>query len=538
MGGANLIPVIDLFAGPGGLGEGFSSLSDAEGNPIFQTILSIEKESQAHRTLTLRSFFRKIVRENDGTIPLLYLQYMKSRDQGVLASLKDNYPGAWKAATEEAVCATLVDGDLTLVKKGAERLKEFGIKEDDQWVLIGGPPCQAYSLVGRSRRAHDEKLEEDPKQTLYKCYLAFIKELKPTVFVMENVKGLLSARRKGEGVFDRICSDMRAAGYEIRSLVKKEPTEPRDYVVKAENYGVPQMRHRVILLGVKEGCDIPSGILSVVERMTLRETFIGIPPIRSGFSENNSGWREMNWKSYINDAINRLLATEEGVDVEDILLRVKHKSPLRLMSRSKVTGEKGRYETWYRGKLGCHTVLANHESRTHMAADLDRYIFCAAYAEKHGEPARISELPQSLYPNHQNLRDVKKGDDIKFNDRFRVQLWDRPSTTVTSHIAKDGHYYIHPDPAQCRSLTVREAARLQTFPDDYLFEGNRTAQYTQVGNAVPPLLAQQIGKIVADFLGVEAFGFCDRLSPVNVDGESEDDTGNHPCEAEPSNQQE
>lgn len=524
-----MIPVIDLFAGPGGLGEGFSSLLDASGNPVFQTIMSVEKDEQAHKTLRLRSFFRKIVRANNGTIPLLYLRYMQNRENDCLASLIKKYPQEWIEAEGEAICATLEDGDDTLVKKGGERLKAFGVSENDDWVLIGGPPCQAYSLVGRSRRAHDKKLEEDPKQTLYRCYLAFICALKPSVFVMENVKGLLSARRKGEGVFDCICADMRAAGYAVRSLVKAEPSDPRDYVVESEHFGIPQMRHRVILLGVKEDCDTESGVLSRIESTTLREALVGIPAIRSGFSENNPGWRDMNWKSYLNGAVDRLLKTDEGKDVADVLLRVKSKRPLKLMTRSQVTGEKGPYEDWYRGRLGVHKILANHESRTHLASDLDRYVFCAAYAEKHGAPARISEFPKSLYPNHRNVLETKEGEEIKFDDRFRVQLWDKPSTTVTSHIAKDGHYYIHPDPRQCRSLTVREAARLQTFPDDYLFEGNRTSQYTQVGNAVPPLLAQQIGKIVAALLGHEAFGFCDHLSR-EVDGESEGDAGNHSCE--------
>lgn len=534
-----MIPVIDLFAGPGGLGEGFSSLLDENGQPVFQTIMSIEKDEQAHMTLRLRSFFRKIYRANGNRIPLAYLQYMEYHDEAYLQQLKDKYPDEWTAASDEALCATLDAHDNTLVEKGKERLRENGVEIGGTWVLIGGPPCQAYSLVGRSRRAHDkEGLEKDPKQTLYKCYLAFIRELKPSVFVMENVKGLLSATRKGEGVFERICEDMREAGYQIRSLVKEEAADPRDYVVEAERYGIPQMRHRVILLGIRKGCEEPTDTLTPLTAMSLREALIGIPGIRSGFSERNQGWRDMKWGQYIKGAIDKLLKTEEGKDLEDVLTRVRHQRAYRLMSKSIINGEKGPYEEWYRGRMGVHRVLSNHESRTHLASDLDRYVFCAAYAEKHAAPARITEFPRYLYPNHKNVLEVEEGEEIKFDDRFRVQLWDRPSTTVTSHIAKDGHYYIHPDPAQCRSLTVREAARLQTFSDDYLFEGNRTSQYTQVGNAVPPLLAQQIGKIVAKFLGVDARGFCDSLTRVTCDDETSDDTDSRSSEAVPLDQQE
>lgn len=512
-----MIPVIDLFAGPGGLSEGFSSLKDRDGYPIFQTVLSIEKDEQAHRTLRLRSYVRKIL-STHGKLPLVYLRYMKEPNEETFRALKEFNPKLWNEAEEEALCAELKDDDDTLVELGRQRLAAWRPNGTEPWVLIGGPPCQAYSLVGRSRRTHDKaKLEADPKQTLYKCYLAFIRELKPTVFVMENVRGLLSAQHKGEGIFDLICSDMRDAGYEIRSLVKSVATDPRDYIVEAERYGVPQMRHRVILLGVQKGCDIPSITLEPSEPITLRDALAGIPPIRSGFSERNRGWREMNWKQYINDAIQRMLETKEGTDLEEILLRVQHSHPQQLTAKNELCGTCGRYHNWYRGSLRKHTVLSNHESRTHLASDLDRYVFCAAYAEKHDAPARITEFPRYLYPNHKNVQNVKPGEEMKFDDRFRVQLWDRPSTTVTSHIAKDGHYYIHPEPEQCRSLTVREAARLQTFPDDYFFEGNRTSQYTQVGNAVPPLLAQQIGVIVADYLGYDAQSFVDGLRPRDLD---------------------
>jgi DNA (cytosine-5)-methyltransferase 1 len=145
------------------------------------------------------------------------------------------------------------------------------------------------------------------------------------------------------------------------------------------------------------------------------------------------------------------------------------------------------------------SLLANHESKAHMPADIVRYLFVSAYGHEMGSSPNLSDFPLALLPDHKNVDRESPGNSI-FKDRFRVQLADRQSMTVTSHIAKDGHAFIHPDPVQCRSLTVREAARLQTFPDSYVFLGSRTSQYTQVGNAVPPFLALQIADIVGEIL--------------------------------------
>ena len=143
-------------------------------------------------------------------------------------------------------------------------------------------------------------------------------------------------------------------------------------------------------------------------------------------------------------------------------------------------------------------VALNHESRGHMPSDLHRYLYSSAFAAVYEYSPKLKDFPASLLPAHKNVN--KKTGEAIFDDRFRTQCKYKPSTTVTSHIHKDGHYFIHPEPAQCRSLSVREAARLQTFPDDYLFCGPRTEQFKQVGNAVPPLLAFQIAKTVKSIL--------------------------------------
>ena len=166
------------------------------------------------------------------------------------------------------------------------------------------------------------------------------------------------------------------------------------------------------------------------------------------------------------------------------------------MSKDRGSGKflKENWEWFHDERIG---GVLNHETRSHIREDLQRYLWCSVFAKVKGNSPRLYDFPEELLPKHKNVKFGEKG---HFPDRFKVQLRDKPSKTVTSHISKDGHYFIHYDPLQCRSLTVREAARIQTFPDNYFFEGNRTQQYHQIGNAVPPLLAKQLAHTVFNIM--------------------------------------
>lgn len=502
------IPIIDLFAGPGGLGEGFSSLTDSAGERIFQILMSVEMETSAHSTLLMRSFFRKIYDLED-KIPQAYLDYMSNPSPSQLAILRETFPEQWVEANHEAIQATLVEGDDSLVQEALKRLDgHTGPK-----VIIGGPPCQAYSLVGRSRRTHDQKgLQADVKQTLYKCYLQFLNAIQPEVFVMENVKGILSAQLHNKGVLGLIRDDIKKAGYTIHSLVVANPQKPSDYVVRAEQYGIPQARHRVILLGIRNDLNVNPTQLQLHPEATVQDALSELPAIRSDFS-HRSGGTTPDWADYILRTAQSISKHYPHTAIADKLSSIKRNDlPSRISaSHVQTNGAMTSLSDWYRGRLTAvgSNVLANHFTRSHMAKDLDRYLFCSVFAQVQDRPAKLEDFPHELLPDHKNVIDAKNLKTVGFSDRFRVQLYNHPSTTVTSHISKDGHYFIHPDFRQCRSLTVREAARLQTFPDDYYFEGNRTAQYQQVGNAVPPLLANQIAKVVAQCLDISAKDYFD-----------------------------
>ena len=503
-----MIPVVDLFAGAGGLTEGFASLVDSEGEHVFQPVMSVEKDPDACETLRLRSFLSRIAAAEPG-LPWEYEQFLRDRDPRALECLKKRFPIAWDGARCEVVEGELGDADAVLIEMA--RMRVEAASPSGVWVLAGGPPCQVYSTAGRSRRKHDPSFEGDPRLRLYQSFMKFVHMLCPPVVVFENVVGILSAKVDGEPVFSRIVHDFMSAGYSVRSVVDPCPAVPRDYIVESEKFGIPQARHRVILLAVRRGRGLHTEVLRERETATVRDALVGLPKLHgiASYPQGTCLPRFEEWKKLAPEPVAKIV-------------RSAMIAPYAILSESnEISRGQGKLSGWYRGKLDGSKALEGHAARTVRMVDIERYTFCAAFAQVKGRSPRLEEMPRCLWPNHANLDDVDGDSRPSFNDRYYVQAWGKPSSTVTAHIAKSGHHFIHPDPLQRRSLTLREAARLQTFPDDFAFMGTKTAQFRQIGNAVPPLLAQQIAQIVAKTLGIDAFGYFDSLE--DEDSEEEDD---------------
>lgn len=533
---SNPIQIVDLFAGPGGLGEGFSSYDNGK---AFEILVSAEMEPSAHSTLQLRAFYRHLKKNNPDALEDYY-NFCNT------ASMKSPYTPrskfAWAHAESEA---QLIELGSDEGNRKLDEILEERLDESKPWVLIGGPPCQAYSLVGRSRNKGkaDYRAESDHRHFLYREYLRIIQRKKPAVFVMENVKGILSSKVGGELMFPRILQDLVAPDialgekdsghrYKICSLVSDDVYvglesvgnfNPSNFVIRAEDYGVPQSRHRVILLGVSEKYyEHAKRIkLKAKSRVSVGEAIGQMPPLRSklsGGKDDFSGWVSTLVSSlkHLSGEL-RIKSERNGGDELSVRLNVELDvksrcftgevagaelgcGGLRVYRTARWTGTTNTHlDSWYSDKELKYWL--NHESRGHMASDLQRYMYAAEFSAVYKRSPKGHadfDLP-GLAPNHKNWESGN------FVDRFRVQLQHLPSTTITSHISKDGHYFIHYDPSQCRSLTVREAARLQTFPDNYFFLGNRTQQFHQVGNAVPPFLANQIAGVVARIIDGVAF---------------------------------
>lgn len=513
----SVIRVIDLFAGPGGLGEGFASF-EQNGTKPFKIVLSIEKDSVAFETLKLRSFFRQF---DKAVVPEEYYQYLRGEIKRSV--LFKQYPAEHAKAKQETWRLKLGSGRVSPERVNQRIIEALNGSTD--WVLIGGPPCQAYSLIGRIKIKSESKkkrkdFEKDHRHFLYREYLKIIAVHGPPVFVMENVPGILSSKVNGTNTFEMILRDLRnprkaiselngetaligcseVLRYNIHSFVKSADDgielKPSDYIIKSERIGIPQARHRVILLGIRSDIETKPAQLSETDRQTpMWDAISDLTRIRSKLSKEEDSTE--SWRAILQSILKCGWFFDKSLE-----------DALRTELKRALENGNSPIETGAEFLTGSHTISfrpewfhderiggeCNHSSRSHIREDLQRYFFASCFANVYKRSPKIGDFPKELRPKHENVQ--KAIEENLFADRFRVQMKDKPSTTITSHISKDGHYYIHPDPTQCRSLTVREAARLQTFPDNYYFEGPRTMQYHQVGNAVPPLLARSIAEIV------------------------------------------
>jgi DNA (cytosine-5)-methyltransferase 1 len=507
------IPVVDLFAGAGGLSEGFSKFEIHNESP-FDVVLSIEKEPISCDTLRIRKYTNYI--KNDQELVSAFLNKELTEQEFL-----DERPRESSLASSRVWNCILGEANTAVVTR---KVRSSVGDHRKPWVLIGGPPCQAYSLVGRSRmKSTNANFSNDERHFLYREYLEIVARSSPAVFVMENVKGILSSNSTGIAIFSKILDDLRSPAHAL-SIKRNRGLRYRlyglssqmisdfhsgfgkvdDFLLRSENYGIPQARHRVFILGIREDLDVkPRPLECQSKQIILPEIFYDLPEIRSRRSDGQDSWS--SWIHTLTHAVSaKWQRSHVGTNIEDVHQRalqvissLQRGAPLESYSRGyrKNIQLSSPWKSWFRGNA---PPLTEHESRSHMESDLARYLFAACYAEVRGKSPDLRDFPSHLLPDHKNVDEAIGGS--LFNDRFRVQLSSRPATTITSHIAKDGHYFIHYDPSQARSFSVREAARAQTFPDDYFLAGNRTQKYHQIGNAVPPLLAMSIAEVVYEVM--------------------------------------
>jgi DNA (cytosine-5)-methyltransferase 1 len=417
--------ILDLFSGAGGLSEGFFRVgADFVGH--------VEADNHACQTLKTRTAYWNLKKENKLQIYNDYLlKNISTEELWELANISNS-----EDVINEAISDDTFDGIKKTIKRN---LKNKNLKKID--VIIGGPPCQAYSVIGRARMK--DSVLNDPRNFLYKYYVKFLETFKPKMFIFENVMGLKTA---GDGeYYKNLKKALDNAGYHIE-----------ENIMMANDYGVLQSRKRIIIVGWKKDGRRKNYPFPEFQKIELDED------IR------------------VNHVLEDLPTTFPGN-------KISGENEYKTKTNKYLIESNIRDENF--------NILTQHETRPHNEKDREIYKEAIQAWNQRKERLCYKELsirrPKLI--THKNTQ--------TFKNRFNVIKGDEKSShTILAHMAMDGHYYIHPDINQLRSLSIREAARLQSFPDDFFFEGPRTSIFRQIGNAVPPKMAEQIAKKIKELI--------------------------------------
>ena len=402
---------IDLFAGAGGLSEGFIRAG-------FNPIAHVEMNPDACNTLKTRTAFHYLKEKGRVNEYYEYLKGEITRDE------------LWSKIPQHLISSVINKEISPETLPQIFNIIDQELQEKDVDIVIGGPPCQAYSVAGRARK----NMDDDPRNHLYKHYVEFLKRYKPKMFVFENVPGILSA--SNGKYLEKIFSAVKEQGYELEKNV-----------LNAKDFNVLQDRKRVIIIGWRKDLKLqyPKFDSKEVQYEVLKHLFSDLPKLKSGQGEWNATKYIKKTNSYL-----EFTGIRNGID-----------------------------------------FTTQHIARYNNENDLEIYRIAVEKWINENKRLNYSELPERLI-RHNNTK--------TFTNRFQVVNHKGVSHTVVAHICADGHYYIHPDINQNRSITVREAARIQSFPDDYFFESSRTAAFKQIGNAVPVLMAEGIAKKIMEMI--------------------------------------
>lgn len=396
---------IDLFSGCGGLTDGFKQSNK------YNLLACIEWEDKPCKTLINRLSTRWNYKNADELVMRFDMQQTELLING------------W---TNDPIYGT---------HKGLDKL----INKHTVDIVVGGPPCQAYSIAGRVRDKNG--MQDDYRNFLFESYVSVVDKYKPKVFVFENVPGMLSAKPGDVLIIDRITEAFDKIGYEITNDLKNKA------LLDSSEYGVPQVRKRVIIIGINKKS------IKFDIQQSLDDFYKNILP---SFKEKK--------KKTVKDALDGLTPIFPLSEI--VNKRISH-------------------------KIDCDKY-SSHTPRFHSLRDQEIF----------AELAEDKLTGSKKYPDVKSLIKLyfdKTGKTSKFH-KYNVLDYNNPSNTIPAHLYKDGLRHIHPDPDQARSITPREAARLQSFPDDFIFIGSMGDKYKMIGNAVPPTLSKKIANAVGLFI--------------------------------------